>query len=196
MYRARHDAADAGDQTRVVAHSNDTGGGAHDVYNIARARAGPDSVPMRVEGSDRNGNASAKPKFVGPLRPKMSGYFVARVVAPVQFRANTRQQRIDRYQKIFRRQPAERRVPHPLVTHGANRALHFCGIADSAKNCGGHVAMLESCREARSFFRIVAQPMQQLRKAPFGRITSATPIDRFEFLAAGGFSNERGFTPR
>ncbi len=195
MHRTRDDSAHAGNEPRVVAHGDDAGRSANDVHHVASSRARAHRIPMRVESADRDGNARAQPEFARPLWHKVSGDFVARRVAAIEFRANTGQQWIDRDQKILRRQPAERRAPHPFVAHGANRALHFCGIADPAENRRDHVAMFERGRKTRAFFGIVAQPMQQLRKSPLRGINSAAPVDGLEFFAARGLGDQRRFAP-
>src|SRR5216684_7114190 len=55
--------------------------------------------------------------------------------------------------------------------------------------------MLERGGETPALVWIVPQPVEQLGKAPFGGIGSTTPIDRLQFLAAGGFGDQRGFAP-
>src|SRR6266849_1861664 len=56
--------------------------------------------------------------------------------------------------------------------------------------------MLKGGSETLALGWIIAQPVEQLGKAPLGGIRSATPIDRLKVLAAGGFGDQRGFAPR
>ena len=56
--------------------------------------------------------------------------------------------------------------------------------------------MFEGGDEARSFFRIVAQPVEELCEAPFGGIDTAAPIDRRDMHFARDSGNLRGFFPR
>ena len=67
MDRARHHAADAGDQAGLVADGHDAGGGADHVDHVAEADAGADGVPVRVEGADGDGDAGAQAELRGPL---------------------------------------------------------------------------------------------------------------------------------
>src|SRR5260370_37768966 len=55
--------------------------------------------------------------------------------------------------------------------------------------------MLKGGSETLALGWIIAQPVEQLGKAPLGGIRSATPIDRLKVLAAGGFGDQRGFAP-
>ena len=54
--------------------------------------------------------------------------------------------------------------------------------------------MLKGGNKLRAFFRIVAQPVQQLREAPFGRIHSAAPLNRRKLFAMRRFRDLRGFS--
>ncbi len=51
---------------------------------------------------------------------------------------------------------------------------------DAAQRGRHHVAVLKSGDKASALFRIVAQPMQQLRESPLMRIDAAAPIDAFK----------------
>ena len=104
MHGAGHNAAHAGNEARVVAHCDDASRGADNVHNVARTRTRAHRIPMRIERAHRDRNASAKPEFLGPLWRKLSRELVARRVLPLQLRANTFKQRINFYQKVFRRQ--------------------------------------------------------------------------------------------
>ena len=53
--------------------------------------------------------------------------------------------------------------------------------------------MLERSYQSVSFFRIVAQPVKQLRKSPFGGILSSAPIDCLQATLPRGAGNQRGF---
>jgi len=96
-------------------------------------------------------------------------------------------------EKILRWQAAERGVPHPLVAHGADAALHLLGIGDAAERCGNHIAMFERRNEFWAFPGIMAKPMQELGETPLRGIDAATPLDRRELLAMRGCGDFRRF---
>ncbi len=58
----------------------------------------------------------------------------------------------------------------------------FFRISDSAQGSGDHVAMFKGRNELRSLVRVMAKPVQQLRKSPLRRIDPATPLDRLQSL--------------
>src|ERR1700720_3466125 len=196
MYRATHHSTYAGYETRVIAHGDDASRSADNVHYVTRARAGPNGVPVRIESSDGNGNSSAQAELRGPLRSESAGKLIARSIAAVEFAANPCKKRIDRCQKIFARQAAQRFIPHPLVAHGANRARCFVEISDATESGGRHIAMFKCAGELRAFCRVVAQPMEQFGKAPLGGICPAAPIDSFQLFAASRFRDQCGFAPR
>ena len=82
--------------------------------------------------------------------------------------------------KLFRRQPAQRLVKHPLVPHRANATRRRRRIFHPAQHRRDHVAIFERGRELRALLRIVPQPVQQLRPSPLRRINAAAPIDRLQ----------------
>jgi hypothetical protein len=49
--------------------------------------------------------------------------------------------------------------------------------------------MFERARKSRALFRIVPQPVQQLRESPFRRIHSTAPLNGLELLAVRTFGN-------
>ena len=180
MHAAGHHAANAGDEPRFVCHGDDASGGADDVDDIALATASAQRVPVGIERADGDGNARAQAEFLGPFRRKMTGEVIGSEILAGELVANAIQQRIDLRQKRLRREPAPLWIPHPLVTHGADAALRPVGIGDAAQRGRNHVAVLERGGELSSLFRIVAQPMQQLGKAPLMRIDTAAPLNGFE----------------
>ncbi len=61
----------------------------------------------------------------------------------------------------------------------------WLGVGDAAERGGDHVAVLEGGGKLRALVRIVAEPVQQLGKAPLVRIDAAAPLDGFEILLVG-----------
>ncbi len=57
MHAARNNAADSRDQRGLARHGDDAGGSADDVDHVAFANTRADSVPVRVERADWDGNA-------------------------------------------------------------------------------------------------------------------------------------------
>ncbi len=110
----------------------------------------------------------------------MSRNLVARLVIAAEFRAHALQQRVHSHQKLFRRQPAPLRIPHPFVAHRANAALYILHGCHAAQRSRHHVAMFESRDKLVALLRIVPQPVQQLRESPLVRINTTTPIDPLE----------------
>src|SRR5713226_3322542 len=80
------------------------------------------------------------------------------------------------------------------MPHGAHASLYLAGIGDSAQGGGCHVAVLEGRNEISALRRIVAEPMQELREAPLGRVHSAAPLNGLESFAVRRFGDLRGFT--
>src|SRR4029077_13076936 len=109
---------------------------------------------------------------------------------------NTREHGIHLHKKLLGRKAAERRVPEPLVAHGADTAFYLFRIADPAKGCGHHVAVLEGGGKLRSLVSIVAQPMQEFRKTPFRRVDTAAPLYRFQTFAVRRLGDLCGFALR
>ena len=109
------------------------------------------------------GIPGAQPKFAGPLLRQVPGDLIGGGVAPVQLFADAREQRIDCHQKVFRRQAAERFVPHPLVAHGANAAP---ALGDGSVMPQRTAATISQCSKAEAklvaLLGIVPQPVQQL----------------------------------
>ena len=65
-----NDAAHAGDQLALTFHGDDAGGGPDDIDDVTFLAAGSDRVPVRIEGSDRDGNSGAQTKPLGPTRER------------------------------------------------------------------------------------------------------------------------------
>jgi len=70
------------------------------------------------------------------------------------------------------------------VAHGADAARNLIGVGDAAQGRGHHVAVLQCGDELRPQFGIVAQPVQQLRPTPLGRVDAAAPGYSFKADAA------------
>src|SRR5215471_11983065 len=122
----------------------------------------------------------------------MSGDLIGRGVPAVELRAHAAQKRIDGTQKFLRRQAAQLRIPNPLMSHGAVAARRLVRIRDSAYRRREHVAMLEGSYETAALFRIVAQPVEELRESPFGGIRSSAPVNRFQPEAPRGLGDKSG----
>src|SRR5215469_14536463 len=122
----------------------------------------------------------------------MSGDLIVRGVPAVELRAHAAQNRIYGTKEFLRRQAAQLRVPHPLMPHRADAARRLLRIRDSAKRRRKHVAMLERGYETCALFRIVAQPVEQLRESPFGGICSSAPVNRFQPEASRGLGDKSG----
>src|SRR5207249_7198048 len=86
---------------------------------------------------------------------------------------------------------AERRVPQPLVAHGADTALHLLCIGDATESCGDHIAVLEGRDEFGALRGVMAKPMEEFRESPLRRIDAAAPVERGELLAVRGFADFR-----
>src|SRR4029077_12523661 len=138
----------------------------------------------------RDWDPRAQAEFLGPLRRQLSGDLVGSGILPFQFVARSGQQRIDFRQKALWWESAQGCIPHPLVAHGANAALHAAGIGDSAKGGGDHVAVLERAGEFLALFWIVTQPVEKLGKSPLGGVDSAAPLDGLELFDSGELSNQ------
>src|SRR5258708_37684261 len=123
MNAAGDNAANSGYQIDRRSDADDASRGSDDVDDVFAPAAGADGVPMRVEGADRNWNASAQAKFFRPLRRKFSSDLVGGHVVPSEFFANASEKRIYFDQKIFRREATEGSVPEPFVAHGADAAF-------------------------------------------------------------------------
>ncbi len=108
---------------------HDAGRGAHHVDHVAHPAAGADGIPMRVERAHGNGNAGAQAELGGPLGRELAGNRRRRSRSgPSACRA--RPPAAGRPQPgTPPGQPAQGRVPHPLVAHGADAARHFVGVA-------------------------------------------------------------------
>ncbi len=68
------------------------------------------------------------------------------------------------------------------------------GISDSAQGGSDHVAVFESAGQLRALVRVMAQPMQQLRKSPLVGVDAATPFNRFQMFAMRQVGNLLRFT--
>ena len=140
---------------------------------------------MRVERADGNRDAGAQAELLGPFGREMAGDLVrGRVACRASLSRTPASSGSTAVEKVFRRQAAERRVPHPFVAHGADAARDVGGIGDAAEHGRDHVAMFERGDESRALVGIVAQPVQQLRESPFGGVDAAAPIDGCESRCA------------
>src|SRR5664279_1459417 len=101
MDGAMNDSADAGNQPRVVTHSNDASRGADNIDDISGPRACANSVPMRVECANGDGNTLSKAEFFGPFGAKVPGNFVAGLVFSLELSANAFQQWINGNEEFF-----------------------------------------------------------------------------------------------
>src|SRR5262249_45120500 len=97
----RDDAADAGDQRGLVADRHDARGGANHVHHVADFDSCAESVPMRIEGADRDGDTGAEAKLFGPLGSEMAGDFVGRFVPACEFSTNSGESGVDTGEEGF-----------------------------------------------------------------------------------------------
>src|SRR3954467_8696603 len=101
-------------------------------------------------------------------------------VMPAELFTHAFEQRINGYEELFRWKAAERFVPKPLMAHGADTAGRLRCLANTAEGCRDEVTMLEGGRELVALVRVMPEPVQQFRKAPFRRIPPAAPLDGFQ----------------
>ena len=195
MNRARHDAADAWNQIRLFADRHDACGGADHVDDIAEPYSGADGIPVRIDSANRDWDTRRQSQSFGPYRAQPARYLIRRCIAPAYPRWDSSQQRVNRFEKFILRETAERSVPHPFMTHGANAARNCRRFRDTAQCGRHHVAMLERRDEPAALVWMIPQPVEHLRKAPLGGIDAAAPINRFEICAVGLRSNLRRFLP-
>ena len=187
----------SGNEPRRIGDGHDASGGADHVDDVADAAARADGVPVRVERAygDRDACAESEPRrpFVGQPPGKT---IAGEVAATADFGADAREHRVDGCQEIVRRQPAERGVPHPLVTHRADGPWDLSRVGDAAEHGRNHVAVLERGDQLAALVRVVTEPVEKLGEAPFGGVGSAAPVDGVQFAGVGGFGDECGFAPR
>ena len=195
MDRSFHHAADAGNQTGTIPDRHDAGGSTHHIDHVADADAGADGVPVGVKGSCGNRDSGAQAQPRGPLLAEVSGDLIAGGVTPAKLRADAGQRGIESGQEVFRRQPAESLVPHPLVAHCADAARYLGRVGDAAEYGGHHVAMFQRRGEARALLGIVAQPVEQFGEAPFAGIDAAAPVDRIQMAGVRSGGDLGGFLP-
>ena len=132
--------------------------------SVRAARA--DRVPMRVEGAHRNRDAGLQSQLFRPMSRELPSNLIGSRVLAIQFFANAGEQRIDLDQELLRRQAAERRIPHPLVAHRADAALHFLRIGDAAQRRGDHVAVFERRSELLPLYRDCAAASAAASRIP------------------------------
>ena len=183
--RAGHNAAHAGDQRRLVGDRHDAGGRADHVDHVADAAARADGVPVRVEGAGRERECRRAARAARPTPARACPRPVAGGIHAAELRADAGEQRIDGGQEFLRREAAELLVPHPFVAHRADAARDGRGVGDAAQDGRRHVAVFERGRHAVALAGIVAQPVQQLRPAPFRRVDAAAPLDGVEVRRGG-----------
>jgi len=110
-----------------------------------------------------------------------------------EFLAHAGEQWVERSQKCFTGQAAEGGVVHPLMAHGADATAHLARVGIAAQDGGDVVAMLGGSDERVALGGVVAQPVQELGKAPFGRVDAAAPGERFEVSGAAVGGDFGGF---
>ena len=121
-------------------------------------------------------------------RPSFSAHSGAQMPGEMVRSADTRPPSLSRMpsnsgssfdRNVLRRQPAPLRVPHPLVAHGADAALHRFGIGDAAQRGRHHVAVLERrgklCRASPDCAAASAAAWQIPTRANRRRRTSRSP---------------------
>src|SRR5215469_8593597 len=166
MNATLHDATNAGYQVGGRGNADDASRRADNVHHVIGAAAGANGVPVRIECAHRNRDTGFQPQFLRPEYRENTGKLIRGGVTPIQLFADSRQQRIDFDQEVFWGQPAELRVPHPLVTHSANTALHVLGVGNSTERGSDHVTVLESGYEFRPLGGVMAEPMEQFGESP------------------------------
>ena len=92
---AGDDAADSGDEIRVIADGDDAGGGADYVDDIAQANAGADGIPVGIEGAGGDGDAGAEAELRGPFGREASGDAIGRGVDAGNLGADAGEYRVD-----------------------------------------------------------------------------------------------------
>src|SRR5579863_423280 len=95
MNASFYDATYSGDQLRLTGDSDDAGGSADDVDDVALVGARADGIPVSVESSDGNRDAGAQSKLFRPIRRQRSGEVVGCLVRTLELRAHAGEQRID-----------------------------------------------------------------------------------------------------
>src|SRR5882757_4972052 len=123
MHTAFHDATDSGNQLRLFHVGDDAGRGADYIHDIALLRSCSDGIPVGIEGADWNGNSRAQAQLFCPDRREIAGNLIGCSIFPIQLCANASQQWVNLSEEALWREAAERRIPHPLVAHGADAAL-------------------------------------------------------------------------
>ena len=111
MDAARDNAADSGDERRLLFHGDDAGGRADDVNHVAFAAACADGVPVGVECADGNGDSGAEAKSLGPLGREMSCDVVGGEVFAVEAGADSVEEGIEFGEELLRRETAPLWVP-------------------------------------------------------------------------------------
>ena len=159
MDTSLHHPANTWNQFYRWSDSDDAGGGAYNVDDILAAAACPDGVPMRVKCAHGNRDACFQAELLRPIRREMTGEPIRSRIFAVQFFAYVRQQRIHLDEEFFRGKAAQRGVPHPLMAHGTNAALHFFGVRDATQRSRDHVAVLKGRDKLGALAGIVPQPM-------------------------------------
>ena len=95
------------------------------------------------------GMPSRKTEPGRPLGGEVPATLVAGGVTPGQPLPHALEQRIHFHQKLFRRQTAQRSVPHPLMAHGADGARRLERVADTAERGRRHIAVFQRGAETR-----------------------------------------------
>src|ERR1700679_703286 len=193
VHASRNHTANAGDKSRFAAHRNDAGRGANDIDNITFPAPRADRIPMRIEGTHGDRYACLQAHFVRPMLAQVSGDRVRGSVVSVEFVPNPVEKRIEMGEELLRWQTAPAWVPHPLVSHGTDTSWDQCRIGNANQSSRNHVAVLQCGGKTFPLLWIVAQPEEELREAPFVRVGSPAPLDRFDIFCMGQLRNLAGF---
>ena len=160
---------------------HDAGGSADDVDDIAFPDAGPDRVPMGVEGADWNRNPGLQAELFGPCGGQVAGDAVGRCVTSGEFPAHAGRAAGQATSGTPR--AAARRGSRSTSTCGPwrrrERGIWFTSRMPHKDRCD-HVAVLQRGQHSGPFLRVVPEPVEQLRKSPLGRVDAAVPVDGFE----------------
>ncbi len=165
-----------------MGHGDDARRRAHYVDHVPFPASGAQRVPVSIEGAHGNWNPGRQPHLRCPCFAQSAVDVVGGQVLSADLLPYALQQRIDGYQKVLRRKASPLRVPHPLVSHGADTALQLCRSADTGQCRGNHIAMFQRSGESGAL-RILGmpQPVQQLGPAPFMGVDATAPVNRFQF---------------
>jgi hypothetical protein len=142
--------------------------------------------------ADRDSLRKAEPGR--PFSGKAAYYGIRSVSLPVKLLAKASEQRIYPDQKLFRRQPSERLVPHGLMSRGAAASLHTQGIGVPTEKPWNPVAVLGPGKSSPAHFFIFPQDMENLGPEPLRGIHPALILSKIRAAPCpGGMVYLRGF---